>query len=98
MKATIAWWALSQSHQTIDTLRDYLQNEGVVPWSEIEGMVLKFWFSERKTNRWGAVINWLTNITKQNPDALDLAKRNGIERALDLSIWLDMYKPELRFS
>jgi hypothetical protein len=98
MKATIAWWALSQSHQTIDTLRDYLQNEGVVPWSEIEGMVLKFWFSERKTNRWGAVINWLTNITKQNPDALDLAKRNGIERALDLSIWFDMYKPELRFS
>ncbi|MBD2255422.1 asparagine synthase (glutamine-hydrolyzing) [Nostoc parmelioides FACHB-3921] len=42
--------------------------------------------------------NWLMNITKQNSDALDLAARNGIERALDLSIWLDMYKPELRFS
>jgi hypothetical protein len=67
MKATIAWWDLSQSYQTIDSLRDYLQNEGVEPWSEIEGMVLKFWFSELKTNRWGAVILWASDADMNVP-------------------------------
>ena len=61
MKATIAWWDLSQSDQTIDTLRDYLRDEGVAPWYGIDGMILKFWVSERKTNRWGAVMVWASN-------------------------------------
>lgn len=42
--------------------------------------------------------NWLLSTTRQDADTLDLAARNGIERALDLSIWLDIYKPELRLS
>ncbi|MBD2255420.1 hypothetical protein H6G14_29865 [Nostoc parmelioides FACHB-3921] len=67
MKATIAWWDLSQSHQTIDTLRDYLQNEGVLPWSGTEGMILKFWFSDRKTNRWGAVMLWASDADMSVP-------------------------------
>ena len=40
--------------------------------------------------------NWLINISQQNSDEIDIASRNGIERALDLSAWLDIYKPELR--
>lgn len=60
MKATISWWNLSGSAQTIDTLRVYLREEGVMPWAKINGMLLKFWISDRKTNRWGAVMLWDT--------------------------------------
>jgi asparagine synthase (glutamine-hydrolysing) len=42
--------------------------------------------------------NWLIDIAKQDANTIDIAARNGIERALDLSIWLDTYRPELRFS
>ena len=41
---------------------------------------------------------WLVDILKQNSDSMDMAARNGIERALDLSAWLDIYKPELRLA
>lgn len=58
MKATISWWDLSGSDQTIDSLRVYLRDEGVDPWTEIHGLRLKFWISDRQTNRWGAVMLW----------------------------------------
>ncbi|MEF9907239.1 hypothetical protein [Streptomyces sp. P9-A2] len=58
MKATIAWWDLAGSGQTIDSLRVYLRDEGVEPWTEVHGMRLKFWISDRETNRWGAVMLW----------------------------------------
>lgn len=58
MKATIAWWDLDRSDQTIDSLRVYLREEGVRPWAGIHGLRLKFWISDRLTNRWGAVMLW----------------------------------------
>ena len=58
MKATIAWWDLDRSDQTIDSLRVYLREEGVRPWAGIHGLRLKFWISDRQTNRWGAVMLW----------------------------------------
>lgn len=58
MRATIAWWDLTESPQTIETLRDYLADEGIKPWETISGLVLKFWMSDPKTNRWGAVMLW----------------------------------------
>jgi trans-2,3-dihydro-3-hydroxyanthranilate isomerase len=58
MKATIAWWDLSGSDQTIDSLRAHLREEGVEPWAQVHGMRLKFWISDRQTNRWGAVMLW----------------------------------------
>ncbi|WP_431989739.1 hypothetical protein [Streptomyces albogriseolus] len=58
MKATISWWDLTGSGQTIDSLRAYLRDEGVEPWTEVHGMRLKFWISDRETNRWGAVMLW----------------------------------------
>jgi len=42
--------------------------------------------------------SWLTNVVKKDWQTIDLATRNGIERALDLSIWLDLYRPQLRLS
>ena len=58
MKATIAWWDLDRSDQTIDSLRVYLREEGVCPWAGLHGLRLKFWISDRLTNRWGAVMLW----------------------------------------
>lgn len=58
MKATISWWDLDRSDQTIDTLRVYLRKEGAAPWAGIPGLRLKFWISDRLTNRWGAVMLW----------------------------------------
>jgi hypothetical protein len=58
MKASISWWDLGRSSQTIDSLRIYLAREGVAPWSSINGLLLKFWISDQSTNRWGAVMLW----------------------------------------
>lgn len=58
MKATIAWWDLTDSEQTIDSLRVYLRDEGVQPWASVPGLRLKFWISDRAGNRWGAVMLW----------------------------------------
>ncbi|MCE7001510.1 hypothetical protein LWC34_01435 [Kibdelosporangium philippinense] len=60
MKATIAWWDLTHSTQTIDSLRDYLRNEGVKPWADVPGLRLKVWIADHAGNRWGAVMLWDT--------------------------------------
>jgi len=56
MNAIISWWDLSRSSQTIDTLRVYLQEGSIASWGQVQGLRLKFWISDRKTNRWGAVM------------------------------------------
>ncbi|MEV4496287.1 asparagine synthase (glutamine-hydrolyzing) [Micromonospora arborensis] len=40
--------------------------------------------------------SYLESITRQS-GALPIEIRNGMERVLDLSTWLDIYRPELRF-
>lgn len=86
MKATIAWWDLSRSDQTIDSLRVYLRDEGVEPWTEVRGLRLKFWISDRLTNRWGAVMVWETTA--------DLTAPMPPNRATDLI----GYPPTLRMA
>ncbi|MGW4550650.1 asparagine synthase (glutamine-hydrolyzing) [Streptomyces violaceorubidus] len=39
---------------------------------------------------------WLENITRQDSATMPIDVRNGMERVLDLSTWLDIYRPELR--
>jgi len=58
VKALISWWDLSNSEQTIDTMRAYLHDEGVGPWAAVPELVIKFWLSDAKNNRWGAVQVW----------------------------------------
>jgi len=67
MKAVIAWWELAQSKQTIESLRAYLSAEGVAPWIDVSGLRLKFWISDPKTNRWGAVMLWDSNADLTQP-------------------------------
>ncbi|MEV8638018.1 asparagine synthase (glutamine-hydrolyzing) [Streptosporangium sp. NPDC051023] len=42
--------------------------------------------------------SYLENITQQGADGMPIYVRNGMERVLDLSTWLDIYRPELRLS
>jgi hypothetical protein len=58
MKAIISWWDLGGSEQSIDSLRVYLRDGGIRPWTQIRGLMLKFWMSDRENNRWGAVQIW----------------------------------------
>jgi hypothetical protein len=69
MKVIIAWWDLDDSDQTIDSLRVYMQEEGVRPWTGVHGLRLKFWISDRVTNRWGAVMLWesTADLTQPRP-------------------------------
>ncbi|GGM06047.1 asparagine synthetase B [Streptomyces fumigatiscleroticus] len=39
---------------------------------------------------------WLEDITRRDAATMPIAVRNGMERVLDLSAWLDIYRPELR--
>lgn len=65
MRAMIAWWDLEGSEQTIDSLREFLHDEGVRPWRDVRGLALKFWIADRERNRWGAVMLW------ESADSLD---------------------------
>lgn len=58
MRVVVAWWDLSDSEQTIDTLREFLREEGVRPWWSVRGLCLKFWMADRDNDRWGAVMLW----------------------------------------
>ncbi|MGD3110254.1 hypothetical protein [Streptomyces sp. YGL11-2] len=58
MKAMIAWWDLSESQHTAETLRDFLREEAERSWSDIPGLLLKVWVSDPEKNRWGAVFLW----------------------------------------
>lgn len=58
MKATIAWWDLAKSTQTIETLRNCLNNNGVEQWKNIKGLRSKFWISDAINGLWGAVMLW----------------------------------------
>ena len=40
--------------------------------------------------------DWLQSITQQDSISMSIDVRNGMERVLDLSTWLDIYRPELR--
>lgn len=58
MRAVIVWWDLKDSGQTIDSLRGFLRDEAVDRFSQLAGLRLKFWISDRETDRWGAVLLW----------------------------------------
>jgi hypothetical protein len=58
MKATISWWNLEQSGQSIESLRTYLKAEGVAPWEAVQGMRSKIWISDPVSKLWGAVVVW----------------------------------------
>lgn len=67
MRVSIAWWQLDESEQTIESLRDYLNSEGVHPWSEVDGLPLKLWIADEEHNRWGAIMLWESAADAKQP-------------------------------
>jgi len=39
---------------------------------------------------------WLTRAVQADQASIPMRVRNGLERALDLAMWLDIYRPDLR--
>ena len=39
---------------------------------------------------------WVDAAAQRDPTTMPTDVRNGIERILDLSVWLDSYRPQLR--
>jgi hypothetical protein len=58
MHAVVVWWDLTDSPQTVESLRTFLRDEAVERFSQVEGLLLKFWISDPRTGRWGAVLLW----------------------------------------
>ena len=56
MRTVIVWWELSESAQTIESLRTYLLQESVTAFAEVPGLRFKMWIADPQTNRWGAVL------------------------------------------
>jgi hypothetical protein len=67
MHAEIVWWDLSESGQTIESLRDYLRDESVPAFSQVAGLRLKIWISDPATSRWGAILLWESEEAARQP-------------------------------
>ncbi|WP_406864124.1 hypothetical protein ABZO31_28280 [Streptomyces sp. HUAS MG47] len=89
MKAMIAWWDLTESRHSAETLREFLREEAEQHWSDIPGLLLKVWVSDPEKNRWGAVMVW---ESKEAAEAAVLPRSAGelIGLPLDFREWFDV--------
>src|SRR3982751_5833341 len=58
MVVRIVIWSLADSSTTLGELRNYLREESVPQFEEVEGLLFKAWFSDEATDRWGALYVW----------------------------------------
>lgn len=58
MRTVIVWCDLSESAQTIESLRTYLLDESVTAFAGVPGLRFKMWIADPETDRWGAVLLW----------------------------------------
>jgi hypothetical protein len=58
MRIDVAWWDLTGSHQTIESLREHLRDGAVGAWADVPGLRFKLWMADRELNRWGALMVW----------------------------------------
>ena len=67
MHVVVCWWDLSESTQSIESLRVFLRDEGIEPFTRYQGLRLKSWISDPFANRWGAVFLWESVEDAQAP-------------------------------
>lgn len=85
LKAAVVWWDLTGTGRTIESLREFLREEAVDRFAQVEGLRLKFWISDPATNRWGAVLLWESAEAAAAPlpaRAAELIGRPPVERTL----------------
>ncbi|MFD9434122.1 hypothetical protein [Streptomyces sp. NPDC060002] len=88
MKAMIAWWNLTDSQQTPESLRDFIRQEEK-QWSDIPGLLLKIWLSDPSTGRWGAVLLWESEEAAKAA-VLPRSPAELIGHPLDFRAWFDV--------
>ncbi len=67
LRTTIVWWDLSESQQTIESLREYLRNESIDAFAKVPGLRFKMWIADPPTNRWGAVLIFESATAQNQP-------------------------------
>ena len=55
MRVRVVWSKLDGSQATIAQLREYLRDESVDAFAQVDGLRLKLWIADEGRNRWGAV-------------------------------------------
>ena len=68
MHVTMVWWDLTESIQTIDSLREYLRGEAVDAFADVVGLRLKIWVADPATNRWGSILLWESREAAAGPN------------------------------
>jgi trans-2,3-dihydro-3-hydroxyanthranilate isomerase len=67
MRVRVVWWELDGSPATIAELREYLRDESVDAFAQVEGLRLKMWIADEERNRWGAVYLWESEAASRQP-------------------------------
>ena len=60
-------WNLSDAQTTVAELRDYLRDEAVDAFEEVEGLLFKGWISDEVGERWGAVYVFESAAAAEQP-------------------------------
>ena len=58
MIVRIVIWSLVDSSASVGELRDYLRDESVPQFEQVDGLLFKAWFADDATERWGALYIW----------------------------------------
>jgi hypothetical protein len=60
-------WSLADSATTIAELREYLRDESVAAFEDVDGLLFKAWIADEATDRWGAVYVWESREAAEQP-------------------------------
>jgi hypothetical protein len=67
MVVRLVLWNLADSVTTVAELRDYLRDEAVDAFAEVEGLLFKGWISDEGGERWGAVYVFESTAAAEQP-------------------------------
>src|SRR3954453_18215294 len=88
MRVRVVWWELDGSPATIAQRREYLRDESVDAFAQVEGLRLKMWIADEERNRWGAVYLWESQEASERP--LPSRAREIIGKDPDFEEWFDL--------
>jgi hypothetical protein len=60
-------WNLADSATTVAELRDYLRDEAVDAFAQVDGLLFKGWISDEGGERWGAVYLFESAAAAEQP-------------------------------
>ena len=60
-------WNLADTVTTVAELRDYLRDEAVDAFAQVEGLLFKGWISDEAGERWGAVYLFESTAAAEQP-------------------------------